>query len=146
MELPRLESDQVNAYYDREQQLVRVHYRGQLVPDMTISVYAWINDLVEFIDIKEIRGGVYDFRSVTAFHNSNLGTVQRVSQKANINHDFSHIGVALLVGSLLQEQMVRLAMKITPQETRKRIVKSEAEALAFIDAWQQSQSAAASQV
>jgi len=49
----------------------------------------------------------------------------------------NHVAVALIVSTLLQENMVRVAMKITPQEHRKRIVKSEEAARAFIDEWHQ---------
>ena len=135
MNVPRLDSDPVTAYFDPVSQITHTIYRGKLTPEVTLQAYQWTFAALEVIDVKDIRGSIYDFRRVTEFHNANLSILQRVSQKANIQYDFSHIPVALIVSSLLQEHLVLVYMKVSPQEKRKRIVKSEPEALAFINEW-----------
>jgi hypothetical protein len=135
MALPRLATPQVTAYYEEDHHIAHIYYRGEMSPEVIIEVYEWMKSLAPHIAISEVRGGIYDFRAVTGFRTASFRTVQNQSQKANANYDFSHIPVALLVSTFSQEQMVRVAMKVTPQENRKAIVKSEAEARAFIDMW-----------
>ena len=49
----------------------------------------------------------------------------------------SHIPVALITGTPLQTEWVRVTMKIMPDQDRKRVVKTMDEAIAFIDEFHQ---------
>ena len=135
MMITPLKTEAVTARYDDDLRLVIVTYRHVLSPDVTASVYRWLGELIARIPVENARGSIYDFRSVTDFQLGNLSTAQTRSRNLNINVDLSKHAVALLVAGMYQEQMVRVSMRVTPQETRKRIVKSEDEALAFINAF-----------
>jgi hypothetical protein len=130
-----LETDKMSARYDLEQHILFVAYRGVMTPDVTAVMYRWLMAMIEegTHDIHETRGAVYDFRDVTEFSASNIGTSQRQSQQANTKTDMSHIPVALVTKNLMQTEWVRLTMKITPGQDRKRIVKSMDEAMAYFE-------------
>ncbi|RMG83055.1 MAG: hypothetical protein D6712_13685 [Chloroflexi bacterium] len=133
--LPRVDSEDLTAYFDDATSIAQVIYRGPMTASLTIRAYQWIAQITGVIGVEAIHGAVFDFRAVTNFESYTLSTVMRESKKANMKFDFSHVPVALLVGSGLQEQMVRVALKVSPQDFRKRLVRSQEEALAFIDEW-----------
>jgi hypothetical protein len=139
--LKPLQIETSEAFYDDALRLVVVKYRGVVNSMVTAAVYGWVLELVANVPIETSRGSIYDFREATHFDNTNLRTVQRSSKKINVQVDVSNHPVALLVSNMLQEQMVRVSMKITPQEERKRIVKSEQDALAFINDWNEKHNA-----
>jgi hypothetical protein len=136
MSLPRIDRPNLTAYFDLERRLTHVIYRGPMTADMTVDVYRWIIELAstpQAAENSEVRGSLYDFREVTDFQQYSLSTVQRESRQLSFNIDVSKIPVALLVNSLMQEQMVSVGMKITTGEHRKRIVHSEEAAFAFFE-------------
>jgi len=137
MKSPRLETEQISTYYDEQTNFVHIAYRGKLTPDITIQAYGWLAEMSTIVDSKTIKGSIIDFSGVTEFDSRNLSTAQKESRRANTELDFSHIPVALVVSTPLQDQMVRLSMQVTPEEQRKRVVKSQAEGLAFIAEWRQ---------
>ncbi len=133
--LPRMDSDDLTVYFDEATSIAWAIYRGPMTASLTIRAYQAMAEIVSVIGAEAIYGAIFDFREVTNFESYTLSTVMRESKKANMKFDFSHVPVALLVGSGLQEQMVRVTLKVSPQDFRKRIVRSEAEAKAFIDEW-----------
>ncbi|RMG83054.1 MAG: hypothetical protein D6712_13680 [Chloroflexi bacterium] len=135
MEYPRVDSEDLTAYYDPDKLITHVTYRGPMTADLTIRVYRWIAELAKIISPQDVHGGIFDFRDVTNFESYSLSTVMNESRKLNMKMDFSHVPVALIVSSGLQEQMVRVVMKVTPQDHRKAIVHSEEEAWTFIEEW-----------
>jgi len=135
MNLPQINTPSLTAYYDDTSKLTHVIYRGQMTAQMTIDVYRWILSLAAYIDVADVRGSIYDFREVPNFDRYSLSTVQRESRNLNFNLDVSNIPVALVVKNLIQESMVRIGMKVSPQEHRKKIVMSEADALQFFATW-----------
>lgn len=139
MEQFRRETPQVVSYFDDETGIVYVIYRGVLSPDVTAQVYKWMAESVQQMDIKLVRGGIYDFREVTDFNKGNLATANRESRSFNTKVDVSSIPAALIVSTLFQEQMVKVSMQITPGQDRKRIVKSMDDAVAFIKQFQKRQ-------
>lgn len=134
-----VDPEKARCVYDLETLIGRVTYFGRLTSETTVIVYTWIAKAFVGLGGAQMRGGIFDFRQVTQFDTANLSTVQRTSGKLNNNFDFSFVPIALLVASPYQEQFLRVSMKITPQEQRKRIVKTEAEALTFINSFHQSQ-------
>lgn len=135
MEIAPLSTPQVRAYYDPAEHIVHVVYQSEVTPQVTKEVYSWTADLAQKVPPGTVRGAIYDFRATTQFVAANISTVQRESRTLNSKVNMSNIPVALIVTTLMQEQMVRVGMKITPEENRKRIVKSEEEALSFIQQW-----------
>ncbi len=134
------ETPQFTAYFEDESGIMYVTYQGVLSPDITAQVYKWMLDAVQTLDVKDIRGGIYDFRLVKDFNKGNLSTANRESRNFNVKVDISHVPVALLVNTFFQEQMVKVSMKIDPGQDRKRIVKSMEEALVFIKEFHRKQS------
>lgn len=141
MAIEPLATEQVSAHWDAELRVARVVYRGILSPAVTMAFYDWmLGNAAEILDKGVVvRGGVYDFREVTDFQSTNMSTTVRASQNANRQYDFSKIPSAFIVANDYQDRTLRIYLKITPQEHRKRIVKSEAEALQFLDEWNATQ-------
>ena len=130
-----LSTESVTAYYDPTVLLGLVEYRGELSAEVTATVYKWIFQIVEKIPLEQGRGSIYDFRQVTHFKRDNTTAAFRQSTALHTRVDTSNHPVALIVGNFIQEHAVRIAMRISPQEERKRIVHSQQEALAFINSW-----------
>lgn len=140
MDLPTVDEEQITAYFDETTHLIRVVYRQVLVQELTLQFYRWRAELMQKIDIKRIQGTIIDFSNVTQFPPLNVVTVYRQSRDANTELDMSHIPVAYIVATAEQEYNVKLSMQVTPQASRRHIVKSEADALAFINEWHQKHS------
>ncbi|MBN8620233.1 MAG: hypothetical protein J0L63_15090 [Anaerolineae bacterium] len=139
MEIEKLNTPQVMGDFDFDgDRIVRVTYRGKLSPDVTRTMYAWLGRLVASVggDIRIARGSIYDFRQVTDFDSHNLTSAQRQSSnlKTQVDADeLRHHPVALLINSLKQEQFVKLNMQIVGREERQRVVRTEEEAVNFIE-------------
>jgi hypothetical protein len=127
-----LNTDEVSGWHDATAQISYFVYYGEVTPNVTADVYEYIGASFQQNGTGFVKGGLYDFRHVTGFQNANLNTVRRTSGALNTNYDMSHIAVGLIVSSILQERMVLLAMKVTPQEKRKKIVYGYQEGLDFI--------------
>ena len=135
MEVESLELENASARYDSEARLAFITYRGTLTGQVTMQVYQWIGEKAQLVGMDNIRGGVFDFRDVTTFDFGNVHTVRRESRSVRNKLDFSQTPAALLVKSLYQEQMVKVAMRVTGETPRLRIVDSMEAALAFIEDW-----------
>lgn len=135
MNVESLQVEQATAYFDEERRYIRVAYRGSLGSDVTVQVYDWIDRVVKQIGVDGILGEIFDFSEVTEFQPENLQTARKTSKRMNVRLDTSSLPVALVVKTFYQEEILRGAMQIAPGHARKRIVKSEAEALAFIEEW-----------
>jgi len=134
MILEHIDTENFSAWYDDQQQILHVVYNGVLTPDTTAQFYRWLSAVIQRRpqDVVRAKGSIYDFRGVTGFDSRNLTSAQRQSQQFNTKADVSNHPVALLVDTLMQEQILRVELKISPQQDRKRIVHSEDEAYAFI--------------
>jgi hypothetical protein len=135
MIIEQVETEHFSAHYDTEQRILFVTYRGVLTPQVTGQFYQWLVKTIQNRPelVGEALGSIFDFRQVTEFDNRNLTSAQRQSQQVNAQVDLSHHRVAMIAASMLQEQILRLELKISPQQTRKRIFRSEEEAFAFIN-------------
>ncbi|MBZ0285132.1 MAG: hypothetical protein K8L97_30645 [Anaerolineae bacterium] len=134
VEYKTLDTPQVKGRFDPEDGILYVSYHGVLTPDVTRAVYGWMGELIAQAggDISLARGSVYDFRDVTDFDAHNLTSVQRQSAQVQDQANLQNHPVALVVDTMKQEQFVKLFMKLTAQEDRKRIVHSVEGALQFI--------------
>jgi hypothetical protein len=134
MILEHTDLENFSAWYDDEQQILHVVYKGVLTSDTTAQFYRWLGEVIQRrpAEVVNAKGSIYDFRLVTGFESRNLTSAQRQSQPFNSKADVSNHPVALLVDTYLQEQILRVELKISPQQDRKRLVRTEAEAYAFI--------------
>jgi hypothetical protein len=130
-----IDPDKAKCHYDTEQGILYVDYFNELTPEVTAQIYSHIWKLFGIVGVEAVRGAVFDFRPVTKFYYGNISTVQRSSTTLNVNYDMNHIAVALIVDGPYQENTVRVSMRVTPQEHRKRVVFSREEGLAFIEAF-----------
>lgn len=134
-ELPILDTPNVHAYFDEGRGISFITYKGILDGAVTAQLYGWVKTLITLIPPDATRGVIFDFREVTQFAQGNLTTAQRQSREINQKEDQSNHPVALIVGNLYQEQMVKVSMKISPLEDRKRLVYTPEEALTYIETW-----------
>ncbi len=134
MIIAQIDSDQFSAWYDDQGQILHVVYKGVLTADVTTQVYRWLGEVIQQHPAEAVRarGSIYDFRQVKGFDSRNLTSAQRQSQQFNAKLDLGNHPVALLVSTPLQEHILQVELKISPQQDRKRLVRSEEEALAFI--------------
>lgn len=112
-------------------------YRDVVNGKTTARLYMDGAKIVREYGVEKIQGMIIDFRTVERFERDNLASTQRESYNLNAKMSIDHIPVALIVQTPLQEQTLRISIRATPDQHRKKIVHSEDEALQFIDAWHQ---------
>lgn len=130
----RLDTEQATAYFDDEHRIVRIAYRGTLGAEPAEHVYEWLDHLMKDASDESIQGEIFDFQQVVEFLPENLRTARKSSKRLNLRLE-KVLPVALIVKTFYQEEMLRSAMQIPPDHPRKRIVHTEAEAVAFIIEW-----------
>lgn len=130
-----IEGDGFSVQFDGQTGIMMGVYDEVLTAEATASLYVKGAKLAQEVGLDNIRGMVFDFRRVKRFDKKNMATAQRESYRANSRLDMSHIPVALLVETPLQETTVRISAQVTPDQDRKQIVHTLEEASAFIDAW-----------
>ncbi|MDQ7027752.1 MAG: hypothetical protein Q9P01_16760 [Anaerolineae bacterium] len=138
-----LKGDNYIVRYDEINCIFYGIYDAVVTTQSTAALYIAASQLLASIDINAIRGIVMDFRRVERFDKGNIVTVQRENHTINHKFDLSHIPVALVVDTPLQEQIVDYTSKVTPDHDRKQIVFSIAEAYIFFDEWHQEHCASA---
>lgn len=137
MNVAPLNEVNVVARFDPSTSYIHVEYRQVSNPTIARAFYQWLYQLADSIGIEHVCGGIIDFRKVNIFEQGNVKAAQKESLSANRTLDMSHIPVALVVETMLQEQMVRISSNLTKQTHRMRIVRSDKEALDFITEWNQ---------
>jgi hypothetical protein len=135
MNIPPLQNEYIRASFDEERHLIRVVYSEELPIEVPVLFYRWLESLVEAVDIKTVRGGTFDLRKTKNIHPQILGRTSKESRAANRKTDMSHVPIAFIVETLYQSEVARILIHLTPQPERRHIVKSEEEALRFIDEW-----------
>jgi hypothetical protein len=132
-ELQKLNEPNVTGHFDIHNRIFYVTYRGTLNADTTNKAYMWLFIEGAKVNIANIHAFIFDFSQVTKFERENTFATKRQSQTARAAVDLSRIPAALVVKTVYQEQMVLLSTKVNEVEERTRIVKSQAEAMTFID-------------
>lgn len=130
-------ADNVSGLYDPQTALVYVSYTGVITPAVTETIYQWGTALVQQVGPEHIRGMITNFSAVEQFDHKTLNAAAKASQQINMVFDLSNLPVGLVVNNLYQEHLVRTSINLTGHIERMRIVYSEAEALAFIEAYHQ---------
>lgn len=128
-----ISTKQASLWADIETHFIYIIYYGVVTAQATADVYGRMFGNLDMIGVENIKAGLFEFRHVSKFDNSNLQSVKRSSTTINKQYDMSNIAVSLIVGNFHQEQMVRLAMKVSPQEERKKIVFSLTDSYQFIE-------------
>lgn len=136
-----IETESFTAYYDETQSILFVRYHGQVTPAVSAQYYQWLMSIIKENPerVGSARGSIYDFRDVKEVATSNMSSAQRQSQQVNQQADLQNHPVAVIARDTVQHGQLSVTMKISPQSDRKRIVRSDAEALAFIDAFHRKQ-------
>ncbi len=139
----RLETPGVTGYFDEDDNILKVTYRGALTSDVTNSVYRWLGRLITESDgdISEAQGSIYDFREINYIDIANLLAAQQNSTHLNVKFDMRNHPVALVVATAEQREFVTMSMHVTPEETRKKIVDTIDEGVQFIEAFHQTNKA-----
>lgn len=135
MSIEALEIPQASARYDAEHNVVWISYRGILDAEASTLVYQWLAEFFEAHDDQAIAGEVFDFREVDSFGPDNLFEARKKSRGFNLKQDITHLPVAMICSNFYQEEILRGPMQNVPENQRKRIVHTDAEALAFIEEW-----------
>ncbi|MCL4247347.1 MAG: hypothetical protein KJ065_04255 [Anaerolineae bacterium] len=137
----KVDTEHYSAHYDAQRLLLFVRYQGALTPAISIQFYQWLIGAIKDNPhlLTEARGSIYDFRAVTELANTNMSSTQRQSQQVNQQVDLQNHPVALIAKDSVQQALLTATMRISPQQDRKKVVRSEAEALAFIDAFHEQQ-------
>ena len=139
MDFEKLETEYAQAQFDNN--FIHVTYGKVLTPEVTNSVYRWMGRVYGQLnhDASQVHGAIFDFSDIRKIDMENIVTAQQNSNNLNAEVAMSHIPVALVVKTQIQRDYVNLTTKITPQETRKKIVESVESAHAFIEAFHQAQ-------
>ncbi len=137
MVIQPLNAEKVTAYFDEENRVIRVAYNGDLDAEPAIQVYDWLLKLLQTVGVENINGSIFDFSGVTNFQDENLRTARKASRQMNMSVDTSDLPVALVVSNFYQEEVLHGAMRIKPEQVRRRIVHSMDEAISFIAHWTQ---------
>ena len=135
MPIDPLETNTASAHYDDDHNVVWITYRGLLDAEATAKVYNWLAEFFEDHGDNEISGEVFDFRGVNTFGPDNLFEARKKSRGFNLKQNMSDIPVAMICANFYQEEILRGPMQNVPENPRKTIVHSEAEALQFIRDW-----------
>ena len=136
-----IKGDDYIARYDETNNIIYGIYGAVVTAESTTGLYSRLAQLFTEADVKTIRGLVMDFRRVERFDKGNMAAVQRESHTIHHKFDLSHLPVALVVDTPLQEQIVSITNKVTPEPFRKQIVYSIAEAHTHFDEWHKEHSA-----
>ena len=132
-EVQNLNETNVTGYYDSYKRIFYVSYRHTLNAEASTQAYGWLFTEVPKVNIENVYAFIFDFTQVHKFGLENTIATKRQSQTARAVVDLSRIPAALIVHTVVQEQMVLLSAKVNEVEERTRIVKSQAEAMTFIE-------------
>lgn len=135
MSVEPLEIERAYAYLDEETRIIRIKYNGNLDGQTSTQVYTWLNGVVQALGIEAIAGEIFDFREVREFLPDNIMEARKKSRGMNLRNDTSSMPVVMIVKDFYQEEILRGPMQNLPENPRKRIVRTEEEALTFIQEW-----------
>ena len=133
MELPPpLHTDLASTQFEERTKILIVRYRNELTAESTQQVYGWMFDAIRKVGLIA-RGVIYDFSDVKRFTRKNMSVTQKSSLTMNAKVDLSSIPVAMVAKNIMQEQHLMIIMNATPDQSRKKIVKSIEEGVRFIE-------------
>jgi hypothetical protein len=138
MTIEPLETPGASAHYDEATRIVYITYKGYLTSEASSTAYAWLKSLIDEVGEESIYGEVFDFRPVLEFMPDNLMDARKKARGLNLRIDLL-FPVAMLVKDFYQEEILRGPMQNVPENTRKRIVRTMDEALAFFEEWHSQQ-------
>lgn len=131
-------SDNIDAYWYPTARVLLIIYKGELVPESTFTAYKLGGEIMAKYGVQQLRGVIGDFSRVTRFPNANLTVAHHQSKRLNQSQDLSHVAVALLVSTLMQEKFVWMTAKTNGTDYRSKIVRSMKDAFDYIDTYRKS--------
>jgi hypothetical protein len=133
MELPPpLHTDLASTQFEERTKILIVRYHKELTAESTQQVYGWMFDSIRKVGLIA-RGVIYDFSDVKRFTRQNMSVTQKSSLNMNAKVDLSSIPVAMVAKNIMQEQHLMIIMNATPDQSRKKIVRSIEEGVRFIE-------------
>ncbi len=139
-----LHTESLHCYVDEAQHILYIVYQGVVTAETTAQAYGWMMRHATPEIIAWLRGALFDFRKVTRFAVGNLSAVQKKSREINTTQRIE-TPIAMVVQQVHQEQMVYIGMKVSPNETNKRMVRTVEEATAFFNEYNEARGFAPSQ-
>lgn len=128
--------------YDEDKQVLYGIFGAEATGETTALIYMAILRMIRDIDVAQLQGIQFDLRRVDSFSRDNLASMQRESFRFNNKYKISHVPVAFVVITEMQEQIATLAIQMTPDKDRSEIVFSTAEAYAYFSDWHNHQARA----
>lgn len=133
MELPPpLHTPLVTTQFDERTRILIVRYKNELTAESTHQLYSWMFDAIQQVGVIA-RGTIYDFSDVRKFTRQNMSATQKSSFNMNAKVDLSAMPVAMVAKTIMQEQHIMIILNATPDQDRKKIVKSIEEGIQFIE-------------
>ncbi|GAB4307176.1 MAG: hypothetical protein Kow00117_00330 [Phototrophicales bacterium] len=137
MELPPpLHTPLVTTQFDDRNRILIVRYKKELTAESTQQVYGWMFSVIQQVGMLA-RGVIYDFSDVRKFSRQNMSVAQKSSLTMNAKVDLSAVPVAMVAKTIMQEQHLTILLNATPDQGRKKIVKSVQEGIEFINEFHQ---------
>jgi hypothetical protein len=130
-----LQRELASAYFNEENHIAFIAYRGILTGEESTAVYDWLADLVEEVGLENIYGEVFDFRLVSEFAADNLMEARRNSRRHNMRNNVRNLPVAMIISNYYQEEILRGPMQNVEENKRKTIVWNMDDAIAFLEEW-----------
>jgi hypothetical protein len=127
--------------FDDEKSVVYGIYGTQATGETTARIHMSVLKFVREIGSENIYGLIFDMRRIEEFSRDNFASMQRESFNIDKKFDMSHIPVAFVVDTQMQEQFARMLIGATSGHDRKYIVYSLAEAFMFFEEWHSENSA-----
>lgn len=133
MSVTTLQHPNATATWDDSQRIAFIEYVGALSGEASTAVYNWLADVNTTRGVP--YGEIFDFRKVTEFLPDNLTEARKKSRRRNMRSAVHQLPVAMIVKDFYQEEILRGPMQNVPENTRKAIVRTMEEALAFLHQW-----------
>ncbi|PJF22047.1 MAG: hypothetical protein CUN56_08000, partial [Phototrophicales bacterium] len=129
---PPLHTSLVTTQFDDRNRILIVRYKKELTAESTQQVYGWMFSVIQQVGMLA-RGVIYDFSDVRKFSRQNMSVAQKTSLTMNAKVDLSAVPVAMVAKTIMQEQHLTIMLNATPDQERKKIVKSVEEGIQFIN-------------
>lgn len=127
--------------FDNKKGILYGIYGAIATGEVTARIYMSNLKFVRNVGIENILGMIFDMRRVEEFSRDNLASMQRESFNIDKKYNMSHVPIAIVVDTRMQEQVARMIIGATAGQERKCIVYSLAEAQAAFEEWHSTNSA-----
>ncbi|MFW5690882.1 MAG: hypothetical protein ACOCXZ_00160 [Chloroflexota bacterium] len=132
-----------NVHFDEAHGLLIGEYGPVVNDEVVTNLYADGFQLAAMYGPEKLLGIIFNFYHVERFARGNLLAVQAETYRTHERLNLEHTPIALIVRTLVQEQVVKLSTLSTPWRGRAQIVYSMDEAITFLRRWKREHTDAA---